>query len=101
MQVETISDWNANSKKEWIVGCGKYVGIAIGMGSEEGVVKVNGFHLASGRVLPLPTESGYRIEHALGTGVADYFAATAPAQLELYLFESRDELAVNVGRAKR
>lgn len=76
---------------------GKFVGVAIGPDSDAGFVRVNGHLLPSGQVLPLATESGYRIAQ-------DYVRAGTVYRnpfLELYLFEHCSELACNVRRGAK
>lgn len=102
MKIFSIPDFSAVAAIK--AGDAKYAGIAIGMGSEVGIVRANGCLLPSGRVLPLPTLNGYNIEHegeVPGGGSTSSGGAYVPGRLELYLFESCAELAVDVRRAAK
>lgn len=71
------------------------MGVAIGPGSDEGSVRVNGVLLQAGRILPLAAPS-YKFEKVYGSTAAPLASVNA---LEVLLFEHPWEMAVAVPRA--
>lgn len=99
MQVFVDSEWNdtANAGRTRKTPARPFVGIAIGTGSEVGMVKANGIYIPSGRVVPLTAPAGYTIEPPENGDLGD----NRLARLELFLFEHCGELGADVRRAPR
>lgn len=100
MRLYTVPDWIGRFTVETpeASACSPWLGIAIGPGSDEGAVLVDGVPLQAGRILPLRSSKytiSKRYAHANGGAVDDMQSI---AKLVLMLFEHPSELSVNVAR---
>ncbi len=94
MQVLTFQAWASQLKATTEPSGSDWCGIAIGPGSDEGRVLVDGHLLQSGRVLPLRSKR-YAIQGVRPAGIT----ALAPiAQLQVILFADPAAMACEVAR---
>jgi hypothetical protein len=94
--IEDFPDWGGNAARTTKTAESSFVGIAIGSGSDEGLILVDDIPLQAGRILPL---RGARYKLSKVRPGNDQVGLEPIRTLSLMLFEHPSELACQVARS--